>query len=178
MILKAVLPSTPGRLGVQGLQPHPAATTWKEPSKPLLSGIFASVHPHWCHFGKQGTELLLTFEGKRARTRQKEAMESVSCFVPVGISRTQDGAEISLLQSNGEAERGEARQNCWKLLVSPLGAQFGEFLSPCGRMRLSTECSAFAGLVSAGTSGHLNFDPNLAMYTSPKQDGLTPKKEA
>ena len=45
-------------------------------------------------------------------------------------------------------------------------------------MRLSTERSAFAGLVSAGNSGHLNFDPNLAMYTSPKQDGLTPKKEA
>ena len=64
------------------------------------------------------------------------------------------------------------------LLVPPLGTQFGEFLSPCGRMRLSTERSAFAGLVSAGTSGHLDFDPNLAMYTSPKQDELTPKKEA
>ena len=102
-----------------GLQPHPAATAWKEPSKPLLAGIFASVHPHWRHFGKQGTELLPTFEGKSVRTRQKEVRESVSCFVPGGINRTQDRAEISLLQSNGEAERGEARQNWWTLPSSP-----------------------------------------------------------
>ena len=93
-----------GGSGVQGLHPHPAVTAWKEPSKPLSAGIFACVQPHWCHSGKQGTELLLTFEGKRVRTRQKEVMESVACFVPVGISRTQDGAEISLLQSNGGAE--------------------------------------------------------------------------
>lgn len=108
-----------GGSGVHEPHPHSAATAGKELSNPLLAGIFASVQPHWCHFGKQGTELLLTFEGKRVRTRQKEVMESVACFVPVGISRTQDGAEISLLQSNGGAEWGEAKQNWWKLPSSP-----------------------------------------------------------
>lgn len=67
-----------------------------------------------------------------------------------------------------EGRQGKSGGNF--LLVPPLGAQFGEFLSPRGRTRLSTECSASAGLVSAGASGHLDLDPNLAMYTSPKQD--------
>ena len=96
--------STPGRQWSPGASPSPSSDCLEGAEQASVSCIFTCVQPHWCHFGKQGTELLLTFVGKRVRTRQKEVMESVACFVPVGISRTKDGAEISLLQSNRGTE--------------------------------------------------------------------------
>ena len=116
---QALLPSTPGRQWSPGASPSPSSDCLEGAEQASVSCIFTCVQPHWCHFGKQGTELLLTFVGKRVRTRQKEVMESVACFVPVGISRTKDGAEISLLQSNRGTEWREARQNWWKLPSSP-----------------------------------------------------------
>lgn len=70
----------------------------------------------------------------------------------------------------GEQNEGRQSKTGGNFLLVPPRAQFGECLSPHGRMSLSTECSAFAGLVSAGTSGHLNLDSNLATHTSPNKD--------
>lgn len=70
---------------------------WNESSKARVAGtLLVSL---W-----ERGELSFFSHLKAKELRQKEVMESVSCFVPSGVSRAQNGVEISLSQSNSETE--------------------------------------------------------------------------
>lgn len=171
MILQALVPFTPGRQWSPGASPSFSSNCWEGAEQSSVSWHLCFwVQPHWCHFGKQGTELLLTFEGKRVRTRQKEGYGVSGLLCPCWYQQDPRMEQKFHLQSNGEQNEGRQSKTGGNFPSSPTSGTVWRMSSPHGRMSLSTECSAFAGLVSAGTSGHPNLDSNLATHTSPTKD--------
>ena len=96
--------------GMLNFHPKPAIMKWNEQSKALLIGTLLLPIPAYVSWGKRGSEVLLTFHSQEFKWDSRRSWDSAAHFAPTGVSKAQNGVEISLSPKNNDAEWEDVRQ--------------------------------------------------------------------